>query len=108
MSDGEEEKKKSKPKAKEPQTFIRENEDSIVDLADPNAFSKITSRLQITDFLEFKFYELLYFLNLKNPLIFKFEKSVNFETFLLINFTLTLILSHKVQQSTTPTEDKGS
>lgn len=46
MSDDEEDKKiKSKTKTKkEPQTFIRENEDAIVDLADPNAFSKITSK----------------------------------------------------------------
>jgi len=53
MSDGEEEKKKSKSKSKEPQTFIRENEDSIVDLADPNAFSKITSKF-FTGILEFE------------------------------------------------------
>ncbi|KAL7025273.1 hypothetical protein ACKWTF_013427 [Chironomus riparius] len=53
MSDGEEEKKKSKTKAKEPQTFIRENEDSIVDLADPNAFSKITSKLLAFLYLNF-------------------------------------------------------
>jgi prophage maintenance system killer protein len=30
-------------KKKEQETYIRENEDTIVDLADPNAFSKITS-----------------------------------------------------------------
>lgn len=50
MSDDDDDKKekensKSKKKnKKEPQTFIHENEDQIVDLADPNAFSKITSK----------------------------------------------------------------
>jgi hypothetical protein len=62
MSDGEEEKKKSKSKTKEPQTFIRENEDMIVDLADPNAFSKITSKLCSKFFIA----KLTAFLNLKN------------------------------------------
>lgn len=37
-----EEKKSRKPKG---DTYIRESEDSIVDLADPNAFNKITSKL---------------------------------------------------------------
>lgn len=39
-----EEKKSRKPKG---DTYIRESEDSIVDLADPNAFNKITSKSSI-------------------------------------------------------------
>lgn len=34
-------------KKKEQETYIRETEDTIVDLADPNAFSKITSKFLI-------------------------------------------------------------
>lgn len=49
MSAGEEEKEnpksKSRGKSKEPETFIRESEDMIVDLADPNALSKVISKL---------------------------------------------------------------
>lgn len=44
MSD-DDEKEKSKKSSKNPQTYIRETEDSIVDLADADAFSRITSEL---------------------------------------------------------------
>lgn len=36
-------KNSQKGKKKEPQTYIHETEDTIVDLADPDAFSRITS-----------------------------------------------------------------
>lgn len=36
--------KTDKKQKKEQETYIRETEDTIVDLADPNAFSKITSK----------------------------------------------------------------
>ena len=42
---GEDEKENTK-KSKNPQTYIRETEDSIVDLADSNAFSRITSEFK--------------------------------------------------------------
>ncbi len=46
--DGDEEKKGQKGKAekskKGKETYIHETDDNIVDLADPNAFSKITSK----------------------------------------------------------------
>jgi hypothetical protein len=38
--------KENPKKAKNPQTYIRETEDSIVDLADSNAFSRITSKFR--------------------------------------------------------------
>lgn len=48
MSDGEDkENPKQKQKSKNPETYIRETEDSIVDLADPDAFSRITSKFNI-------------------------------------------------------------
>lgn len=47
MSNDEDEKENPKTKSrgrnKEPETFIRESEDMIVDLADPNALSKVIS-----------------------------------------------------------------
>jgi hypothetical protein len=46
MEDVEQNKKaknSQKSKKKEPQTYIHENEDTIVDLADVDAFSRITS-----------------------------------------------------------------
>ncbi|KAG5671610.1 hypothetical protein PVAND_001803 [Polypedilum vanderplanki] len=43
MSDDETEKENTKSKKKNPETYIREDEDMIVDLADSNAFSKITT-----------------------------------------------------------------
>jgi hypothetical protein len=46
MSDGEIEKENSKSKKKDPETYIRESDDMIVDLADSNAFSKITSKTE--------------------------------------------------------------
>jgi hypothetical protein len=46
MSD--ENEKENAEKEKNPQTFIRETEDSIVDLADSNAFSRITSELKMS------------------------------------------------------------
>lgn len=46
MSDGEEKKNpKRKSKSKNPETYLRETEDSIVDLADADAFSRLTSKL---------------------------------------------------------------
>lgn len=36
--------KEDKKKSKNPETYIHETEDSIVDLADPDAFSRITSK----------------------------------------------------------------
>lgn len=46
MSDGEEKKNpKQKSKSKNPETYLRETEDSIVDLADADAFSRLTSEL---------------------------------------------------------------
>lgn len=36
--------KKSQKNKKEPQTYIHETEDAIVDLADTDAFSRITSK----------------------------------------------------------------
>lgn len=51
MSAEEEEKEnpksKSRRKSKEPETFIRESEDMIVDLADPNALSKAISKFNL-------------------------------------------------------------
>lgn len=44
MSDGEDNKENPKTKSNNPETYIRETEDSIVDFADPDAFSKITSK----------------------------------------------------------------
>lgn len=45
MSGGEDNKENPKKKpTKNPETYIRETEDSIVDFADPDAFSKITSK----------------------------------------------------------------
>lgn len=38
---------KQKQKQKNTETYIRDTEDSIVDLADPDAFSRITSKLKI-------------------------------------------------------------
>lgn len=48
MSDGEDkkEKPKQKSKSKQPETYLRETEDSIVDLADADAFSRLTSNIQ--------------------------------------------------------------
>lgn len=43
MSDEDNDKENPKAKTKHPDTYIRESEDSIVDLADLDAFSKITS-----------------------------------------------------------------
>lgn len=43
MSD-DDEKENAKKAKKNPQTYIRETEDSIVDLADADAFSRITSK----------------------------------------------------------------
>lgn len=58
LSDGDDDKKKPKQKSKGQDTYIRETEDSIVDLADPDAFSKITSKsfkIQPTQFIDFYF-----------------------------------------------------
>lgn len=46
MSDGDGNKENPKQK-KNPETYIRETEDLIVDLADPDAFSRITSKRNI-------------------------------------------------------------
>lgn len=48
MSDGEDKKDKSKQKikSKNPETYLRETEDSIVDLADADAFSRLTSEFE--------------------------------------------------------------
>lgn len=43
MSVADDNKENPKAKTKHPQTYIRETEDLIVDLADPDAFGRITS-----------------------------------------------------------------
>lgn len=61
MSDGEDNKENPKTKSKNSETYIRETEDSIVDFADPDAFSKITSKF-ITTFNIFSVNSNNYFL----------------------------------------------
>lgn len=48
MSDGDDNKENPKPKSKKPETYIRESEDTIVDLADADAFSRLTSKITIS------------------------------------------------------------